>query len=101
MVKQHTPYQMKKVYLFSRVIDCHVITDNSDIYSTPWSTQYSKVYKDSMATETPLMSLSVGTSHTMACTGRGKTYVWGWNDNGQCAVDPQVIDEVSIKTQSK
>ena len=101
MVKQHTPYQMKKVYLFSRVIDCHVITDNSDIYSTPWSTQYTKVYKDCMATETPLMSLSVGTSHTLACTGRGKTYVWGWNDNGQCASDPQIIDEVSVKTQSK
>ena len=35
-----------------------------------------------MANDTPIMQLSVGASHTVACTGRGRTYVWGWNDNG-------------------
>ena len=24
-------------------------------------------------------------------------YVWGWNDNGQCAKDPFLVDEVIIK----
>ena len=59
-----------------------MITDLSDMHSTPWSSQYMKLYKDNMAQETPLMSLSVGQSHSIARTGRGRTYVWGWNDNG-------------------
>lgn len=43
------------------------------------------------------MFLSVGQSHSLASTGRGKVYAWGWNDNGQCARDPYLLDEVVIK----
>ena len=56
-----------------------------------------KVYKDNIAAETPIMQLAVGQSHSFACTGRGKAYLWGWNDNGQCAKDPMYVDEVIIK----
>ena len=88
---------MKKIFLFKRIVDQHVITDLSDMHATPWSSQYMKLFKDSMNNETPLMHLSVGQSHTIATSGRGKTYVWGWNDNGQCAKDPFLCDEVTIK----
>lgn len=37
MLKNHTPYSLKKIFLFSRIIDMHVITDISDMHSTPWS----------------------------------------------------------------
>ena len=56
-----------------------------------------KLYKDNLAQETPIMELSVGQSHSIASTGRGRTYVWGWNDNGQCAKDPFMLDEVVVK----
>lgn len=79
----------------------HVLTDLSDMHSTPWAAQYMKVYRDSLANETPVMNLSVGQSHTVAATGRGKTYVWGWNDNGQCAKPIDECDEVIIKQNSK
>ena len=67
------------------------------MHTTPWSSQFMKLYKEKLANETPLMQLSVGQSHTIACTGRGSLYVWGWNDNGQCAKDPFLVDEVIIK----
>ena len=82
MVRAQTPYSQKKIFLFSRIVDQHVITDLSDIHTTPWSSQFMKLYKDNMVNETPLMQLSVGQSHTIAATGRSGTYVWGWNDNG-------------------
>lgn len=37
LVKPHTPYSMKKIQLFTKVLDLHVITDMSEIYSLPWS----------------------------------------------------------------
>ena len=97
MVKSHTPYSLKKIFLFNRITDLHVITDISDMHSTPWSAQYMKIYKESLINETPIMHLSVGQSHSVASTGRGKCYVWGWNDNGQCAKDPMHCDEVVVK----
>ena len=82
MVREQTPYSMKKIFLFSRIVDQHVITDLSDLHSTPWSSQFMKLCKDNLANDTPIMQLSVGQSHSIACTGRGRTYLWGWNDSG-------------------
>ncbi len=42
----HTPNSLKKISLFSRVIDLHILTDISDIYSLPWSLQLSRVSKE-------------------------------------------------------
>ena len=55
------------------------------------------LFKDNMVNDTPIMQLSVGQSHSIACTGRGRTYVWGWNDNGQCAKDPLMCDEIIVR----
>ncbi len=67
------------------------------MHSQPWSSQYMSVFKDNMVNDTPVMQLTVGQSHSIACTGRGRTYVWGWNDNGQCGKDPLLCDEIIIK----
>lgn len=47
------------------------------------------------------MKLLVGTSHSFACNGRGKSYAWGWNDNGQCGQNPLLVDEIIVKNSSK
>jgi hypothetical protein len=60
LVKAHTPYSLKKIFLFSRITDMHVITDISDMHSTPWSAQYMKIYRDCLTSETPVMHLSLG-----------------------------------------
>ena len=36
-IKPHTPYSVKKIQLFTKVVDMHIITDLSDIYSAPWA----------------------------------------------------------------
>ena len=60
----------------------HVITDLSDMHKTPWSSQFMKLYQENLVNDTPIMHLEVGQSHSIACTGRGRSYVWGWNDYG-------------------
>ena len=97
-MKEQTPYSMKKIFLFNRIVDQHVIIDLSEMHTTPWSSQYMKLYKDNMVHETPLMQLSVGQSHSIATTGRGSTYVWGWNDFGQCGKDPMLVDEQVVRS---
>lgn len=82
LVKYHTPYSTKKISLLYRVADLHVISDLSEQHSTPWASQWMQLYKDGIRDDNPIMKLQVGTSHSVACNGRGKTYCWGWNDNG-------------------
>ena len=47
------------------------------------------------------MQLSVGASHSIASNGKGQLYVWGWNDNGQCTLDTELVDEVVVKSGSQ
>ena len=44
--------------------------------------------------------MEVGGSHSVAATGRGVLFSWGWNDNGQCAQDVDLYDEVVVKASS-
>ena len=79
----------------------HINTDLSEVHSTPWASQWTKLYKDGVSNDNPMMQVEIGTSHSMAVSGKGKLYSWGWNDNGQCAKDPSIIDEVVIKDSSR
>jgi hypothetical protein len=40
LLKQHSPYGIKKIFLFNRIVDLHIITDLSDVYNTPWAAQW-------------------------------------------------------------
>lgn len=37
LLKTLTPFSLKKINFFTRVIDLNVLVDLSDIYSNPWS----------------------------------------------------------------
>ncbi len=67
------------------MIDLHVISDLSETFSIPWASQWMQIYKENIASDTPILKLTVGTTHSFACNAKGKAYAWGWNDNGQCA----------------
>lgn len=60
----------------------HLMTDISDIYSTPWAAQWMQIYTDGIQNEKPIMHLNIGASHSVAVNGKGHFYVWGWNDAG-------------------
>lgn len=79
----------------------HINTDLSEVHSTPWASQWTKLYRDGIQSDNPMMQVQVGTCHSVAVSGKGKLYSWGWNDNGQCAKDPNIIDEVVIKDNSR
>lgn len=44
--KNHTPYNLKKINLFSHVIDVHIKCDTSDVYETPWSLHWLQLSKE-------------------------------------------------------
>lgn len=87
--------------MFMRVADLHVIGDLQEMHGTPWASQWMQVYKDGIDSDHPIMKLQTGTSHSIACNGKGKTYCWGWNDNGQCAKDMNYVDEIIVRNTSK
>lgn len=96
LIKQHTPYSVKKIQLFTRVLDMHIITDLNEIYTNPWAVQWTKVCKESLQADTPILYMQTGATHTMAVNQKGRVYCWGWNDNGQCGKNPFEVSEVTI-----
>ena len=55
LLKQHSPYGIKKIFLFNRLADMHVLTDLSAQYPTPWAAQWMKIYRDGILADKPVM----------------------------------------------
>ena len=82
LLKTLTPYSIKKIHFFTRVVDLNILVDLSEIYSLPWSSQWLKAKAESIQLDTPIMNIQAGQSHTMVVNSKNKVFVWGWNDNG-------------------
>ena len=95
--QNHTPYNLKKISLFSQVIDVHVKCDTSDIYETPWSLHWHQLSKELLMSDTPLQRVTLGSTHTLGYSNKGKLYSWGWNEFGQCGHDPDDVSKKEIK----
>lgn len=65
LLKTLTPYSIKKLSFFTRVIDLSINVDLSEVYTHPWSTQWLKACAEGTHLDAPIMSLSTGQSHTM------------------------------------
>lgn len=57
LIKVHTPYSIKKIFMFTRVADLHVINDLQEMHGTPWAGQWMQLYKEGMDSDTPIMKL--------------------------------------------
>mmetsp|Transcript_14062 Transcript_14062/g.21913 ORF Transcript_14062/g.21913 Transcript_14062/m.21913 type:complete len:343 (+) Transcript_14062:1579-2607(+) len=99
LLKTMTPYSIKKIHFFTRVVDLSLLIDMSEIYEHPWSSQWIKAMAESILSDSPIMSLSAGQTHSLMVNSKGKVFTWGWNDNGQCAKPPHVT-EVVLNQQS-
>lgn len=100
LLKTLTPYSMKKIHFFTRVIDMNILVDLNEIYTHPWSAQWLKVTAENTCNDSPIMSVSAGTSHSLIVNSKGKVFAWGWNDNGQCAQPSHAVDEVILNQSS-
>ena len=95
LLKTVTPFSIKKIHFFTKVIDLNILVDMSEIYEHPWSSQWIKTMAECTSSDSPIMSVSTGSAHTMVVNSKGKVYTWGWNDNGQCG-KPPCIPEVTL-----
>jgi alpha-tubulin suppressor-like RCC1 family protein len=84
LLKTITPYSLKKISFFTRVLDLNIMVNLQDVYELPWSTQWIKSVAENTLNNTPMMAIQVGSAHTMAINSKGKIFTWGWNHNGQC-----------------
>ena len=57
LLKALTPYSIKKIHFFSRVIDMNILVDLSDIYNVPWSTQWLKAMVENTQNDNPIMNV--------------------------------------------
>ena len=46
MLTTHEHYFSKKFYLYSYVIDCHILADISEVYDQMWSQYFIKCFKE-------------------------------------------------------
>lgn len=84
-----TPYNLRKVNLFSQVVDVQVLCDTSDVYETPWSMHWLQLAKEMMMNDTPIQRVAIGSTHTIAVNSKSKLYSWGWNEFGQLGTSPE------------
>lgn len=66
------------------------MSDISEVYETSWSLHWKKLYQESLIQENALQWISIGATHTLVTSGKGKLYSWGWNDWGQCGHHPSL-----------
>jgi len=95
-IQARTPYSLKKIHLFSHVVDLHFVSDTSEIYETPWALHWKKLSQESLISENAIQSVSLGSTHTIVTSSKGKLYSWGWNDRGQCCED-SLVDTKEIE----
>ncbi|CAI2359384.1 unnamed protein product [Moneuplotes crassus] len=86
--KNHTPYNLKKVNLFSQIVDVQLLCDTSDVYETPWSLHWLQLSQEMLTNDTPIQRISLGSTHTLAVNSKSKLYSWGWNEFGQLGTSP-------------
>jgi hypothetical protein len=60
LLKTLTPFSLKRINFFTRVIDLNVLVDLSDIYANPWSSQWTRIMAENTINDTPIMSVSAG-----------------------------------------
>ena len=96
-IKSHTPYNLKKISLFSQIIDIDIKHDTSDIYETPWSLHWYQLSKESLDSDSPLQKVVLGGTHTIAINSKSKMYTWGWNESGQLGHNPYEVDKKELR----
>jgi len=57
LLKILTPYSIKKIHFFTRVIDLDILVDLSEIYTHPWSTQWTRAVSENTMSDCPIMSV--------------------------------------------
>ena len=60
LLKTLTPYSIKKIHFFTRVIDLDILVDLSEIYNHPWSTQWTRAVSENTMSDCPIMNVSAG-----------------------------------------
>jgi alpha-tubulin suppressor-like RCC1 family protein len=99
--KAPTPFHIERLYFFSRALDLDILTDLSLLYDPLWSKQFEILARESIQREEQVMDIEVGSCHTAGLTTRGKVFMWGWNDKGQCVGNqkgkPKIVEQLKEK----
>lgn len=82
----HNPYEDGKIHLFSNILDIDFMVETDEIYEKLWASSYQKIFTHCINSNSPLQLMSLGTSHTVCLSSKGKAYSFGWNNFGQCGV---------------
>ena len=89
---KYDPYSEPQIVIFAKILDIDILSDDSENSDKPWCEQFMKIYREAMENQTPIQIIKLGNCHSMAINSRGKVYSWGWNNYGQCGVDPSLSE---------
>lgn len=72
------PYTLKKLKIYSYIIDVDPIVDPKDTYNSLWSIPFLTFLRKAREEYGGnLLGLTVGEAHTFAYTDNSKVYMWG------------------------
>ena len=53
-----------------------------------------------MLSENSMQLISLGSTHTLVASSKGKLYSWGWNDWGQCGHNSKMEKEIDLNSSA-
>ena len=98
--RNHTPYNLKKISLFSQLIDIQIRCDTSDVYENPWSSHWYQLFKENLVNDTPIQKVALGSTHSIVVNNKSRLFTWGWNDSGQLGHNPYEVEKKEWKQNS-
>lgn len=99
----HNPYEDGKIHLFANILDIDFMVETDEVYEKLWASSYHKIFTHCINANAPLQLISLGSSHTLCLSNKGKVYSFGWNNYGQCGIPVKstIISKKELEESSK
>ena len=69
--------------------------DTTAVYTDTWSRRWLEFSSHMIKSNTPIIGMDIGSTHTLAVNSKGKLFAWGSNMYGQCGGDTKGKSEVT------
>ncbi len=77
-----------KIFLFAKIVDIDILGDTKNEIFENWENEYNKIYKLNLENKNPIQLIFLSETHTLLLNNKGHIFTFGWNENGQCGINP-------------
>ena len=81
-----------KIFLFAKIIDFDILGETKNEIFENWENEYNKIFKLNLQNKNPIQLIFLSDTHTLLLNNKGHIFTFGWNENGQCGINPYLTN---------